>query len=269
MSTKKPTFKMVKVHDLLLTKEHGTQRAEGIQIKRAEKMGANFDLSKVGVLTVSERADGSLFCCDGAHRSYAANIAGYEHLPAMVHRGLSAAEEAALFHGLNDFKQPSAVSRFLASVKMGDPVATQISALVHQHGWKIDRQSDDGYIACVDALQRIYRTGGGTLAAGAHPSILDWTLDITTAAWGHDVDAANMHILLGLAQLTSRYGSDVDAKKLVSEMSQTRPKAIIGHAKALRDASGGTVPAHVAKVLVGLHNKKRRTNLLPEWVWTR
>lgn len=269
MSTQKPTFKMVKVSDLLLTKEHGIQRAEGIQIKRAEKIAAAFDLSKVGVLTVSERKDGRLFCCDGAHRAHAANSVGVEELPAMVHEGLTSAQEAALFHGLNDFKQPSAVSRFLASVEMGDPAAVSITEIAREHGWRIGAQSDDGYIACVEALQKIYRTAGGVLPTGSRGSVLDWTLDIITAAWGHDVEAANSHLLLGLAQLTARYGPDVDAKKLVSEMSQTRPKVILGHAKGLREWAGGTVPAHVGKVLVGMHNKGRRKNLLPEWVWVR
>lgn len=39
--------------------------------------------------------------------------------------------------------------------------------------------------------------------------------------------------------------------------------------KVLRDVQGGTVPAALAKILAGMHNKKRRTNLLPEWVWIR
>jgi len=56
---------------------------------------------------------------------------------------------------------------------------------------------------------------------------------------------------------------------LVSEMQATRPGIVIGKAKALRDSQGGTLPAAAAKVLVGMHNRKRRTNLLPDWVWIR
>lgn len=263
------TFKQVKIADLLLTKEHGVQRAEGIQIKRAEKIASQFDLSKVGVITVSEREDGSLFCCDGAHRTYAANVVGVDTLPALVHHGLTKAEEAALFYSLNDFKQPSAVSRFLASVTMGDPTDTAIMEIVEGHGWKISSNASSEDISCVEALQRIYRTAGGVLPVAERGTVLDWTLDIVTSAWGHDREAANSHVLIGVAQLIGRYGPDIDSKKIVSELSQTRPKAIVGHAKVLREAMGGTVPAHVAKVLVGMHNKKRRTNLLPEWVWTR
>lgn len=264
-----PTFEMVRVSDLLLTKEHGVQRAEGISIKRAEQMGAHFDLAKVGTITVSRRKDGTLFVPDGAHRSYAANVAGVKELPAVVHTGLSREDEAALFYGLNDFKAPSPVSRFLARAASGDEVANQIVATLAAHGWRVGRNADDGFVVCVTALDRVYRSGGGILSDGEHGTVLDWTFDIITAAWGHDSEGVSAHIVVGLAQLVSRYGPDIDSKKLVSEMSQTRPKVIVGHAKTLRDAVGGTVPAHVAKVLVGLHNRKRRTNLLPEWVWTR
>jgi hypothetical protein len=52
-------------------------------------------------------------------------------------------------------------------------------------------------------------------------------------------------------------------------LADTRPGVLIGRSKALRDLQGGTIAAAMAKTLVGLYNKRRRTNLLPEWVWVR
>jgi len=40
-------------------------------------------------------------------------------------------------------------------------------------------------------------------------------------------------------------------------------------ARMLQDMQGGTTQAAFAKLLVGLYNSKKRTNLLPEWVWVR
>lgn len=262
-------FEMVKVQDLILGGPDITQRHEGVDEKRARRYAAEWDMDKVGTITVSRRPDGRTITIDGAHRATAAKILGVEFLPAIVHSGLSRTQEASMFGGLNDFARPSAVSRFLARVDEHEPRACDIKRIVDAHGWRVESFQRDGNLTAIAAVERVYRDAGATKSRGAHPDVLDWSLDVATSAWGHDKDAANGAILLGLAQLFGRFGSDVDTKKLVSEMSQSRPKIIIGHARALRDAMGGTLNAHVAKVLVGLHNKKRRTNLLPEWVWTR
>lgn len=264
-----PKFEMVRVADLIISNTKGTQRAEGVSERRAEQIATAWDMTSVGTLSVSRRKDGSLFVMDGGHRTCAARIVGIEHLPAMVYEGLNRAEEARIFNGVNTFQQPSAISRFLARVAAGDVDACIIHSIIEGHGWKVSFDSTDGHLACIAAVERIYGTGAGVLPKGQYKDVLDWTLDVATAAWGHDNDAVSQFILLGLAQLIGRFGADVDTKKLVSEMSQTRPKVLIGHAKSMRDALGGTIPAHMAKVLVGLHNKKRRTNLLPEWIWTR
>lgn len=263
------TFEMVNVDDLLITHHHGTQRVEGVTARRVAAMVTDWDPGKVGTITVSKRSDGTLFVPDGAHRVSAAREVGQSTLPAVVHHGLSRSDEAALFTGLNTFAQPSAISRFLARVDEGDEVARRIKEIVEQHGWRIGQNADNGFISAVTAVEQVYRSAAATLPEGEHPEVLDWTLDVITAAWEHDRDSAHAAILKGAAQLIGRFGTDVDSKRLVAEMAQTRPNVVLGKAKVMRDSVGGILPAHVAKVLVGLHNARKRTNKLPEWVWTR
>ena len=267
MST--PHYQMVRVENLLTTKHYGTQRIEGVSEARARKMAANFDLAKAGVITVSKRPDGSMFVADGAHRSTAARMAGVEFLPALVHTGLDHEAEAALFYSLNDFKAPSPVSKFLARVDKGDRDAVLINHIVRDHGWKIASGSDNGIVSAVTALEDIYRRGCGPLKPGEHPGIVDWTFDVITDAWGHDRDASMGAILKGVALLTARFGAGVDSTKLVSEMQQIRPKQLIGQAHGWKDYHNGNLHNGVAAYLVGLHNKRRRKDVLPEWVWTR
>lgn len=253
-----------------LTIDPRVQRKEGIDEGRVAKMAQAFNPDALGTITISKRKDGTLVIIDGAHRSAAARAAGHKNdIPATVHTGLTLQQEAELFVLLNTFKQPSAISRFLARVVMGEPEAVQINTIVNNHGWRILQSNDPGCIAAIGALERIYRNGAGTLNEGRHPHALDWTLDIITAAWEHDGASASAHLLLAVAQLYGRFGGAVDAKKLVLEMQHTRPDVLVGKGKVLRDLQGGTVSAAIAKTLVGLHNKKRRSNLLPEWVWTR
>lgn len=265
MSTR---FDMVQLDTIFTSRAHGTQRLEGTDPRRVGRMVKTWDIRKVGTITVSQRADGSHFCIDGAHRSAAARELGITELPAIVHAGLTREQEAAMFSGLNDFARPSAISRFMARVDAGERAANDIKRTVESHGWFIGTSSL-AHVAAVDALDNIYRNGAGTQPEGDNQPLLDATLALVTAAWGHDPDATNGSIIKGVAQLFGRFGADVDTKVLVSQMRQTTPGAIYRKAKAVQDLQGGTVPAAVAKILVGLHNTRKRTHKLPEWVWVR
>lgn len=263
------SFQMVKLDTLLTSRAHGTQRIEGCDIHKVAKMVRNWDIRKVGTITVSEREDGSRFCIDGANRATAAKEIGLTELPGIVHSGLTRQQEAAMFSGLNDFTRPSAISRFMARVDEEEPSATAIKRIVESHGWRISANADAGCIAAVDALDRIYRNGVGTLATGEHADLVDWTMGVITRAWDHDRDAANGMVIQGVAQLGGRFGGAVDVKVLGRQMAQSRPLALVGKAKMLRDAHGGTAPAHLASILHSMHNSRKREHKLPDWVWVK
>lgn len=254
-----------------LSIDRRVQRTEGVSEVRVAEIAANFNPAAIGTLTVSHRASGQNIILDGAHRVAAARLVGYaDKLPAIVHTGLTLQQEAEMFLLLNDFKSPSSITRFKVRVVQGDPVAVEINRIIQEHGWHVNGAAKTtAGVAAVGALEQIYRNGGGSKPAGAHPQLLNQVFEVITAAWEHDADSAHGSIILGVAQLYGRLGPAVDTKKLISEMSQTRPIVLIGKAKTLRDIQGGSIPAAMAKVLAGLHNYKRRSNLLPEWVWVR
>lgn len=246
------------------------QRVEGIDQRRVNKMAENFDPDALGLLILSERPDGTLACLDGMHRRAAALQAGWKKpVDARMFSGLTVAQEAGLFLLYNDKKDPSAVSKFQARVLTGDEVAVDINDITRRLGWTVRIAAEPGSLAAVDALERVYRTGAGTLTDGAYPAVTERTLSTITEAWGHDAIAVQNPILQGVAQLYGRYGNAVDTPKLVREMQDTQPRVLVGRAKTLKDVQGGTVPAALAKILVSLHNNRRRTNLLPDWVWVR
>lgn len=262
------TYRKVNLADLTI--DPRVQRGEGVDRLRVKKMVTDFDPNALGTITVSERADGSMIVLDGMHRVDLCRQVDHKRpLHAHVVKGATIEEEAHLFLALNATKTPSSLSKFLVRVVMGEKAAVQMNEIVVSHGWTIGYNSDPGFLAAVDALERVYRNGGGTVPEGEHPDLVDRTLEILTAAWGHDGKAVQGHLMLAVAQLLGRFGGSVDTKKLVSEMQSTRPGVLIGKAKVLRDVQGGTVPAALAKILAGMHNSKRRTNLLPAWVWIR
>ena len=247
------------------------QRDEGVNQPRVNKMASAFDRDALGVLILSQRRDGTLVCLDGAHRTAAARQAGHAaRMDAIVFTGLSMAEEASLFLLYNDKKDPSAISRFKARVIAGDPVAVDVNRIIAEHGWKVSTaKNDTGVLAAIDKAEAVYRNAGKTMPEGAYPEVLDSVLTILTAAWEHDPKSTHGALLIGVSQLIGRFGKAIDYKKVIDEMQGTRPGVLMGKARNLADIQGGTVSAAVAKILVGLHNNRRRTNLLPEWVWTR
>lgn len=263
----KPALKRLSLDSLSIGE---VQRVEGIDQRRVTAMAKDFRPLAVGVITVSERKDGSLMVIDGMHRTAAARLAGYQGLlQAQVFTGLTIADEAELFCYLNTGKMPSALSRFHAQVLMGDPEATDITAILKRHGWTVSPDFRPGNVAAIQAVERVYRNGGGVLTEGAHPQLLERVIETLTIAWEWDSKSVDASMLLAIAQLFGRCGASVDTKKLIAELSGTRPAVLIGHARTLKDAQGGTVPAALAKILVGRLNKGRRTNILPEWVWIR
>jgi hypothetical protein len=252
-----------------LTIDPHVQRVEGIDQVRVNKMVAAFNPDGLGVIFVSDRG-GKLVVLDGMHRTAAARQVGYKGtIRAEVATGLTIAQEAEQFLIRNDGRMPSSISKFHARYVMGEPAAVAITDILARHGWQVSPSSDPGHLAATDAIDRVYRNAGGVLADGEHAELTDRVIEIVTAAWEHDGKATHGHMLLAVAQLLGRFGPAIDTKKLVDEMSATRPAVLIGKAKTLKDLQGGTVPAALAKTLAGMHNKKRRSNLLPDWVWIR
>jgi len=274
MTTTKKKTEQSTTHELVtldrLSIDSRVQRREGVQIARAEKIANAFNPNALGSITLSRRTDGSLVVLDGAHRCEGCRLAGHtEPLHALVYAGLTLQQEAAMFYLLNDFKQPSFVSRMLAQVVAGEPAATQIVGTIESHGWKIGFDSNDGNFAALSSAERVYRNAVGALPGGPHPEVLDRAMTIITSAWRHDRESAHQMILLGLGQVVGRFGDAMDIASLATRLSKERPNTLVGHARVLQSLQGGTTTAAMAKVITGLYNKKRRTNLLPEWVWTR
>jgi hypothetical protein len=268
MTTPKATLKRIKVDAISV--DPAVQRCEGLDERRVLKMADNFDPLAAGIITISERADGTLINLDGMHRVAAARRSNYAGLiDAKVIVGLDKHDEARLFNLLNATKTPSVFTKLMVAMVAGDPEAVEIGRIVEASGWKLGLDSADGNIAAVTALQRIYRNGNGVLPEGEHSELLERTLDVITRAWEWDRKSADGYILQGVAMLLARFGDVIDDRKLVDQMSDTRPAILLGKAKALRESQGGTVPSALAKMLVWMHNKGRRVNLLPEWVWTR
>ena len=146
--------------------DHSYQRP--LDEDRITKMVADFNPELLGVIDVSDRGDGTFAIVEGQHRWAAAREAHPEHdgvhLVCLVHTGLTATDEARLFHQIDVRRRSlSGWDRWKARRGAGDPVVAEIEAVVTGHGLLVDPAPRDRAVAATRALETVYELGGQQL----------------------------------------------------------------------------------------------------------
>jgi hypothetical protein len=229
-----------------------------------------FDVSKLGVPVISERADGTRIWLDGQNRGALLTLVGWgdQAIECKVFRGLTVKQEAELFLALNDNRRVGAIYRFLARVTAGDPDAVAISDIVRGAGWRIGDQSGADTITAVAALEKVYQGDQRDQVEGVAPGwALQRTLATMTQAWGFKSDTANGEIIKGIGALFNRYLDGIDTIVLVKKLATypAGPAGLLGDARGRRQYQGGSVASCVSESVVDLYNKNRRSRVLETW----
>ena len=221
----------------------------------------------VGVPVVSLRADGTLHMIDGQHRRALALEAGrgMDEVECQVHEGLTKALEAAMFRRLNHRRSVGILDKFLIRIVEGDPVATTINEIVTSRGWNFNTGKADGRIAAVSSLEKIYN--GARIRQPGQGAVLGQVLEMITEAWGYNATGVRAEIISGLGMVLLRYGSELDAAKVVTQMAQHEGGALglVSRARLLQKLRGGTLADSTAEIIVAMHNKSKSRNRLPDW----
>lgn len=228
----------------------------------ARKLREGFDVKRLGVPTVSARVDGSFIWLDGQNRGALCRSAnrGEIKISMRVFRGLTQAEEADLFLGLNDNRRVQPIYKFMAEVTAGRPHALEITRIAGDLGWVIGDSGKENAIQAVAALSSIFRSSerpGETLHAA---------LEIVTNAWGHTSESVNAHLLYGLASVLNEC-PEIDQRVLAAKLAKHEggPGSLLGKGKGFRSVAGCTVAQGVDQVIRAAYNAGRRGNRLPTW----
>jgi hypothetical protein len=226
------------------------------------KLREGFDEQRIGVPTVSARADGTFVWLDGQNRGalcMAANR-GSTEIDMKVFRGLTLAKEAELFLGLNDNRRVAPIYKFLAEVTAGRSEAIEITRVASVSGWSVSDAGGGNNIAAVAALSSIYRS---TVPAG---TTLRAALSIVTQAWGHTPEAVTAPMLMGLASVLND-SPELSASSMVRKLAQHDGGAasILGKGRGFRSATGCTVTQGVDQVIRAVYNNGRRSGRLGTW----
>ena len=244
-----------------LTIDHEVQRP--LDTAWVNRIVADYQPDALGVLVVNRRLDGTIHVIDGQHRLAATRAVGREHaeLECLVYSGLSKQDEAAMFRRLNNMKNVQPLDRFRVRTVEQEPVAVAINALLRKYGWELRTGKGPFSFASVSTIEKVYRSSEDP------DRVVDLTLYILTTAWGGRAESMRSELVAGVGAILSRYGDAVDIPKLVEQLAQHSggPLGIVGKARALREARGGTMVDAAAEILVNMINVKRRVNRLPEW----
>lgn len=233
---------------------------------RVDQMSSRFEPEALGVITVSERVDGSFVVIDGQHRVATLRQLHPEmnghRIEARVFRGLSLAEEARLFVELNNTRLPHPLQRYLKGVTANDPRLCAIDSVVKAAGLRVDQSPGEGHIRCVAALAKAYDNYGEKHLAKV--------LSIVTNAWGRTDQAVTGSLVEGISLFLGRYTDRVDVDRLTTKLAAHGGGAsgLLGHARGSKSIHGSSMANNVAAVVTTIYNKGRRANALPNW-WTK
>lgn len=231
----------------------------GLKKARVEGMAGNFTPNALGVLTTSWREATRIHIVDGQHRYRAAEAAGYTGvILTKEYRGLTVAEEAALFRLLNKTEKVSPIDQFLVACVEQRPEALALAKILADNGWTLAGNASTGKLSAIRSLERVYAIDPTAAAA---------TMNALTAAYGHAANAVQGSMMEGLGRMLARYGRDVDLADLVKRLAgfPGGPDGLLGYARGQKMARSGNLSAQVAWVIVNLYNQRRRTTALPEW----
>jgi len=225
---------------------------------RVKALADKLDLDGLGILTVSERANGDLVVLDGQHRVAALlqHDMGEWEVTCHVYRGLTLAQEAAFFRRHNNQRPITPYDDFSKGLVEGDEVCCEVNAIVEGHGLHVAGAGRDGAITCVKKLLQLYAGSNGT----PDGALLDATLDLAVATWGLRYAAFEKNVLGGVAIVLGTYGDEVDRAKLIEKLAKFPGGAsgLLGKARMLKEIRSTSVERLVAAVIVEVYNRSRR-----------
>lgn len=230
-------------------------------IHRVEQMKRRFNPALLGTITVNER-DGVLFVVDGQHRQQTAIALKISTLKADYYVGLTFEQEAWLYWQLNDQanrRKPTRYQAFHARLYYGDPVASEINAIVEESGYKLSTSSSarGDVLACFEPIERIHARWGGPL--------LRQTLETLATIWKFDPIAVRGEFIAGMALLLRRYPG-LPKEDLITKLSLTPAISVYQRHQARRAAYclRGNSDKEFARVLLEIFNSGKRSRVLPD-----
>ncbi len=261
-ATVKPSrSKVIKVRADSLTPHPLAQR--NLVPAKINRLMQNLDLDAIGVLHVVEyeikNKGKGLWIVDGQHRWDVLMKHGFGEWLVEVKIHLDVTDDARasdLFLKLNDRSPVSPFDKFKNGVIAGLPEAVGAQAVAKKYGLRIGPTGDDGQLACVSTLKKLWAVDEG--------GCLSRTLGVITASWGTRAEALEGKLIEGLGLVLSTFNGKIDDPVVVKKLAKRQggPSGLIGDAKGLVALRKTTLARAVAECVIEAYNVGRRTGRL-------
>lgn len=227
------------------------QRIDGISRARVNDIAKNFDPLIVGVIEISKRDDGSLFCVDGMHRVHGciARFGPDYQMLAIVNTGLTSFDEARMFERQTKRTAVSTFDRHRARVASNDARATAIGSILGDFGIRVVRnRGAKRTIRAIGTIEGIYVSHGQEVLREAI-GIMD-EADLLDHPNG-----INGTVLTAIANAVKAYGSMWHRPTLVRKLRQQDYESILREQVAIHKILGGNRNLLGAKAIATIYNR--------------
>jgi hypothetical protein len=220
-----------------------------------------FSMLLFGVLTVTQRADGTWWIIDGAGRAYVYYKILHKtgKLPCIVIPAVEKDEEAAIFVYLNKARKTvNSGDMFKAEVAARDPEAVAIHNTMSKIGMTVGRSTKPSNIASVQSVKTILRENGGDTDALARVAALKKNV------WPKEICGGGLFEALDLIFRAAPTDFNEKAFRHLLE-TKCRPGSTLG---VLRDHHHGRmplkryIPVHAAVYWADEYNLNRKKGRL-------
>lgn len=225
---------------------------------KLKRLIETLDLDAIGVLHAVRYKIGTetaIWIIDGQHRLAALLEHGFGEwlVEVKIHTDVDNDERAcALFLKLNDRSPISPYDKFLNEIQANIPAAVGALEVIKRHSLRVSRNNEDGALACVTAVKKIYILDGGRT--------LYTVLRVATGAWGHKTEAVEGKVLLGLAVALCGKNGLMDIPSLTMKLAKYPGGApgLLGDARGIRKYKhNSNLAACVAERVIDLYNIRK------------
>ena len=195
---------------------------------KVQKIAADFNDNKCGLLLVSYRNDGHFAVIDGGNRFEAAKLIGKTALTCQILVGLTVKEEALVFAAQNENRVRLTENDLLkAQVCAGDEIAIGFQNLCKEFGVRLYQSNDVGYLVCTKTARRYYAEDAAALR---------WVFSmICKAKWNTVRKGFSVYSITPLWNLYHDYAGRVEEieSRLLALMIPLTPQAVLNKAQSL------------------------------------
>lgn len=173
----------------------------------------NFDKSKLGVIHVSMRSDGTHFIFDGQHRIEALRRLGWDFVLCLVFQDMDYEDEAGAFVGHHDVSKPTKLEEHYARLEALDQMSLDVQSVLDELGISVVSGGGRDSLQSIGAVYEVFKRNGRT--------ILYEVIYTIKESFGEEKNPYTQNMIKGLRDLFVEYGSKVDKKWLIKRLKRT------------------------------------------------